>query len=55
MRDLILDVVTALPNKFKCLIVSLQQEDNSGKDSLDSETIVGAVGPRNFHESKNAL
>lgn len=54
MRDLILDVITALPNKLKCLIVSLQQ-DNSGKDSLDSETIVGAVGPRNFHESKNAL
>lgn len=55
MRDLILDCNTALPSKFKCLIVSLRQEDSSGKDSLDTETIVGAVGPREFHESENAL
>lgn len=55
MRDPVLDGNTAFHRKFKCLIVSLQQEDDLGKDSVDTELIVETVGPRDFHESEHAL
>lgn len=47
MRDPILDGNTSLHRKFKCLIVSLQQE-NLGKDSIDTEPIVGSCGTQRF-------
>lgn len=48
IKDPVLDGNTALHSKFKCLIVSLQQEDNLGKDSVDTETIVGGGGTQRF-------
>lgn len=48
MKDPILDGNTALHSKLKSLIVSLQQEDNWGKDSVDTETIVGSCETQRF-------
>lgn len=48
IRDPVLNGNTALHSKFKYLIVSLQQKDNSGKDSVDTETIVEADGTQRF-------
>ena len=48
MRDPVLDGSTAFYRKFKRLIVSLRQEDNLGKDSVDTEPIVESCGTQRF-------